>query len=188
MKKALLCLPFAFFVSVLLVRAQSNCGNGLPCGPVPWRIPNLPDLPSPTYVPTVAITQASGNPGDTPVPTATPTPAATFFDSSQIQNQVGTLQAAVNATQIPLQDFNGTPVDVTAVFSDMSTNSESFFSYAKGVSSLDLGILTPMLLFLFTSMLGVIVVKLFTFALPFLLAIFGLIRRIYHVIMDFIPL
>jgi hypothetical protein len=104
-----------------------------------------------------------------------------------LQGQVATLQAVIAATQIPIQDIQGTPVNATAIFNEMAENTDTFFSYAKGVAGLDLGILTPLLGFLFTSMVGVILVKLFTFALPVILGILGLIRRVYHVIMDFMP-
>lgn len=80
MKRFVLLVGLFLLSSVTL--AQGDCGNGLPCGPLPWDLPVFPNLQSPTPI----TGEVDADPNQTPsatftataTPTATSTPTATF--------------------------------------------------------------------------------------------------------------
>lgn len=170
-------------------RAQnSDCGNGLPCGSIPWPLPNPPQLASPTPLPTIGVTL--NPPTQTPGgPTATPAPTQAGFavDTSGIGNQFGTLQALAGATEQMIV-VSGTPQSASAQLDTLAENSTTFFSYVRGLSELSLGGLTPLISFLVISFLVVIGVKAITLILPVLMAIFNFLKGLVQLVLDFIPL
>jgi hypothetical protein len=117
----------------------------------------------------------------TPLPTWTP-----FVDTSDLNNSVSTLDAMVNATDIPISDLNGTPVNTTTV-TDLADNTASIFGYARGLSEINFGALTPLITFLFTAFLIFLFVKAVLFLLPVFAALLGFIRKIVEFILGFIP-
>lgn len=183
---ALLCLP-------LPALAQNNCGNGLPCGSVPWRLPQLPKLASPTPMPTVVLTAVIPTPGPgtpTYTPTAVPTNAPTatgVFDTSGIDSQVATLQYMAEATQAVIYNAEGTPVGLEGV-EELGDNAGQFFGYAKGLAETSFGSLSPVISFSLVSMITIIGVKLVTFVLPILSSILAMFKSLIQLIMDFLPL
>lgn len=186
------CLVFLLVLlyGAITVQAQSDCGNGLPCGPIPWPLPRLPDLQSPTPMPTVVITQAAAAPPDG-TPTATPTATPTFIpgtlDTTGIDDNLATLQKLIETTPETIYNIEGTPVDTEAVFTELGENAGDFFGYAKGMTNVTFGAWTPLVSFTLLAMVTVISVKLLGFLLPFLMVIFGIIRKIVQLILDFLP-
>lgn len=178
------------FWGVSIIRAQDDCGDGLPCGRIPWDLPVLPGLPSPTPMPTSGVTIAP--PTQTPSgPTATPIPptagAGGFdLDVSGINDQFATLQSMAEATE-QVVVVSGTPVSSSEQLDTLAADSYTFFGYVRAVGSLDLGGLTLILGFILTSFIVVVAVKSITFILPVLLALFNFIRSVISVILDFIP-
>lgn len=175
-------------LSAAVVAAQDDCGDGLPCGKLPWDLPYLPVLNSPTPMPTIAVTQVSGDVGaGTPTPTPAPsiTPALELGD---FNNQIATLSAVMAATPYTVNDLNGTPVDSNAVYTELGSNAGTFFGYVRSVQSISFGALTPLVGLGFLALVLVISVKLATFFVPLGAAIFGIVRKVVSVVLDFIPL
>lgn len=189
MKRLLLIL--ILLAAIALPVLAGDCGNGLPCGPLGWTLPPLPVLPSPTFMPTLAITAIAPTQVSGAVPTAPAIPTApplVEVDTSGIGDQMATLNAVVAATSVPIVDLNGTPVDTDASFTELGDNAGQFFGYARSLSEASVGELTPLLAFGLLSFVVVIAVKIPTYLLPIAAAVFGLIRKIVQVILEFIPL
>jgi hypothetical protein len=170
--------------------AQDNCGDGLPCGRIPWSLIVLPPLSSPTPAPTLNF-QVTSPPPPSATPsgpaTGTPGPAATIVDGSQIGEQVSTLQAVWQQTPIPILDASGTPVSVDTQFQQIGSNAGTIFGYARTLSGLNIGRLTPLITFFFTAFVVVVGLRVSTFVLPFLATVFGIVRKAVQLILDFIP-
>lgn len=102
MRKVLILFVLVMMSSPAL--AQSDCGNGLPCGPIPWRLPQFPDLSSPTPMPTLEIPESDinppGQPTATPAPINTATPIA--LDTGEIESQLDTLNTLLQQTPLAL--------------------------------------------------------------------------------------
>lgn len=191
MKSALLlCLLMLVSLPSL---AQSDCGNGLPCGVVPWQLPVYPTLESPTPIFTpISVITATPNltvtATSTPSPTLTPsiTPTGTQSGQGFFDDFVLTLEAQGSATPFEIE-INGTPVsDLGADV--IEENSEFFFSYMKGFLGGNwAGPFTP-LLQLAGFMIGFIIFMLLksilTFSLAMLLKLLGALKNF---ILDFIP-
>jgi len=171
-----------------------ECGNGLPCGALPWLLPSLPRLLSPTPFPTVLYTAVPTNTpssGATPLPTAAPLPTVTLrptddFDVGEIENRVATLEALVGSTQVPIS-LNGTPFDFTAGSSEIGTNAGTLFGYIRGVTSMSFGVMQPIITFVFFGGAFILVVKSTQLILPIVSVIFGFLRKIVQLVLDFIP-
>ena len=187
MSKLRAALFLTSLILVVEVVRAGECGNGLPCGSIPWPQPNPPPLVSPSPMPTIGVTvnPPTATPGG---PTATPAPTDVSFDIdvSGINDQFATLQNLAEATE-PVILVSGTPVNSGTQLQAVATNSYQFFGYVRGVSELDLGGLTPFLLFIFTSFVVVVSVKSLTFILPVLIALFNFIRGIVSLVLDFLP-
>lgn len=184
-------LFIALLVLVLAVpvAAQDDCGDGLPCGKIPWDLPVLPALPSPTPMPTQAFTAIPPTPG-AGTPTWTPSPTATesaSVDTDVLGDQVATLGAVINSTPGTINDLNGTPVNANEVYEELGENAGTFFGYVRGITEASFGELSPLFNFTFLGLLVVISVKLLTFLLPVGAAMFGIIRNVISLIRDFIP-
>lgn len=177
------------------VGVQRECGNGLPCGQIPWRLPSLPRLVSPTPFPTANPSQVAAS-----IPTATvtpqgfgsispytPAPIENIWDSDAIGNQIGTLDAAMSGTSLPVYNGSGTPVDRDTMMDSVLDDTQLFFSYAKGFQDASFGSISPLVTFSLTALMIVLFTKVLTIALPVIMVIVGFIRRIIELILDFIP-
>ncbi len=185
-KCRVLILVAASMLTFNFVRA-GECGDGLPCGSIPGPQPNPPQLQSPTPMPTIGVTL--NPPTQTPGgPTATPAPTEAGFaiDVGGINDQFGTLQSVVEATD-PVVSVSGTPVSANLQLSTLAAGSYTFFGYVRGISELDLGGLTIFLGFAILSFVVVLSVKSITFLLPVLIAIYNFIKGIISIVLDFIP-
>lgn len=170
--------------------AQRDCGDGLPCGRLYWDLPLLPEMPSPTPMPTIVITAVGTAPPaeSTEEPTLTPAPTGTIqADFSGLADQLGTLQAAVNATPVEVE-IDGTPVDTQSQLEDLGEDAGTFFGYVRGFSSVNLGGLTPFITFIIGSLVLVLAVKSLGFILPIAAVVFRLILRIVEVVRKLIGL
>lgn len=140
-------------------------------------------------MPTIAITaalptQTPGGPTATPTPTIPP--ATSAIDTSGIDSQFATLQAVIEATE-QVVTVDGTPVGAMDQLDNLATDSYTFFSYIKAVTEFDLGGMTPLLSFVVLSLLVVISVKVITFSLPLLGALYRFIKSLIDIVLGFIP-
>lgn len=180
---------WAILVVILLiaqpVAAQGDCGHGLPCGPIPWPLPQLPVLESPTPFET-AVFEATNTPeGPTPTPSVTPTPSNTpeptpAVDTDPIQDSIATLQAMLD-TELPEVDAD---LDDTE---ELTTSAGTFFAYIKAVLGLHLGPLNPLMAFLLFLISWFLGVKIVLFILPFAGLVWGFVRKLIQLILEFIP-
>ncbi len=187
MRHLLICAVMLILGASLVV-AQDDCGDGLPCGKIPWSIPPLPQVESPTPMPTIGVTisvptQTPGGATATPAPTSTPN-----LDTSGISDQMGTLQSVMASTPLSVSDLNGTPVNTDDTFTELGSNAGTFFGYIRTISTVGFGQMTPLVSFAFIAMVVVISIKASGFIIPLGAAIFGIIRKVIGLILDFLPL
>lgn len=171
----LITVIIVLILGSLPVMAQ-NC-DGLPCGSIPWSIPALPRLASPTPFPTVYATATSGSdpsPGD---PTAT-------LDASGIGVQQGNLENFLSATPQAVL-LNGTPQGLDA--SGLATDGSLVISYIKAVTGADFGVLSPLIAFLVFILTFTMAVKLIEIFIPFSAVIFRGIKTAFQLVADFLP-
>lgn len=183
--RRLICLCLLAFSS-LTVAAQ--CGS--PCQPVAWPLPTWPALTSPTPPP-----DPSGNVVPTATPTGTlsatltPTGTATApLDAGGIGGSLATLQFVVGGTVPPLANPSGTPFSVTDLLATAEADTTDFWGYAKGIADADFfGPFAPFatLAVVFISLL--LVVKSTTFLLPIGFALFGVLRKVISLLLEFLP-
>lgn len=163
----------------------NNCDELLPCGPLPWALPSLPDLSSPTPLPT-SVSNPTGVPTDTSgfliIPTSTPA-----FDVSEMNDAMGTLQAYANGTAYPIVDLQGTPYNSANELATLTANTSTAFGYARGLADISFGPLTPLVTFTFTAIFTFLFFNTFKFLFPMIIAVFGVIRKIVQLILDFLP-
>lgn len=177
-------VAIAVLIGSVPINGQNDCGNGLPCGPVPWPLPDLPILVSPSPYPTV-VYQATDTPvpiiTDTPVPTEAPTntiaPTVTL-PATQIGDQIGTLQAVIEATE---------PVVSGADFDNLGGDAGEFIGYVRGVAEIDLGFLNQLITLAIVGLGYVISVKVLQFSAPIIAVFVGVIRKIIQFVLGFIP-
>jgi len=187
MKRLLIFCLLVFAVSTP-VNAQQDCGNGLPCGPLPWSLPLLPDLLTPTRFPTVIVTMTLT---PTPImitvtPGGGPTPQPTgFIDLGNLEDKVATLEAILEATEEVVEDIDGGAFDEDS--QDLSGNAQEMFGYIRGLSGVHFGPLTAPVSFLLFSLVFTLASQILFFVVPIGAAIFGFIRKIITLIMDFLP-
>lgn len=174
---------FLVLLGAIPVSAQSrNCDSGLPCGPLPWALPELPNLASPTPMPTIVLTDESGS--IDPGATETPTPPGLDLDLGGIDSSFATLNAIMASTPMVLLNPEGTE---EPIIGGLDENAEMFFSYAKGMTTDWAGPIAPLVSLTLTGFVTVISVKIITFVLPLVSAVFGIIRKIISLILDFLP-
>lgn len=177
-RRALLVLTILLLGATVV---QAQCVNNKPCGPVPWTLPQLPTLVTPTPFPTVLVTSASGNvPTPTGTLTATPTPTGTLgLDTGAISEQMGTLQSVMEATpEVILNRAQGF---------DLAGNALMIFNYVLGLQTIHFGIFTPLIQFIFFGLFFVIAVKFSGYLLPIIATLVGLLRKLVQLVLDFIP-
>lgn len=174
----LIVVALALFMIVGVTIAQ-QCDHNLPCGRVPWDMPSFPLLLSPTKIPTVVATSVGGNPL-TPTSTPTPSPTGTFiFDPSDLNDQLGTLQAIAGAT--PMQADNpNTPAN----FGESVT---LFFGYARGISTISFGVFTPIVGLIFFGFFFWLGLQVLFFLLPVISSLIGVIRKVLNLVLEFLP-
>lgn len=191
MKRRTLLTFFVLLSIPLWASAQSSCGNGLPCGPLPWPMPKFPILVSPSPMPTIGITAvptSGGSPTATSAPTETPAPTGTVIsDFTSLSDQMATLQGMLLATSEPVE-INGTAIDSDEYLATSVAGSTTFFSYVRAFSDVDVGFLGQIINFALVSFAVVIAIKLATFILPMLGTLFGIILGAVQFFISFFKL
>lgn len=196
-------------------RGSRDCGNGLPCGPIPWNLPSYPVLesptPMPTFVasatptvtftpsPTLTPTNFTPSPTFTPTSTAsatfTPTITATFtatftltplFDTGPLDDALATAGAALDATPITVE-IDGTPVTVLDQIATAAPGVADLFGRVKGIFGSDWGPFTPPVQALVVSIGVTFVVILLANASTIAGFVVGIVRKIYTAITDLLP-
>lgn len=188
MRQQLLIILIVLAGALTPVAAQ-NCG-GLPCGAIPWQIPEFPALSSPTPYPTSAITATptatatpTNAPTNTPQPTASPT-----VDFASLGGGVGALEGMLTGTPQTIYNAQGTPVAVGTLASGYNTNAVMALSYIKALQGADFGVITPLIQFFVGALVFVLAIKLLEMSIPFIAILFGALRRVVQLVLDFIPL
>lgn len=178
--KMIALIPLLLFPA--LPGDMQGCQQGSQCEGIPWSVPQLPALSSPSPFPTTGIT-AVFTPTRTPTPlpgtsTAPPTPTA-GIDTGDISEQLSTLQALANATPIQMGG-NVAPQNV-------SGNVARIYGYVRGMEQVNFGMFTPLLQLAFFAFFSFGGVYLFFLVAPFLASMIGLIRRVIQTLLDFLP-
>lgn len=176
MRFVLLCMVFLAFAGG--INAQDDCGRGLPCGPVPWALPNYPPLITPTAFTSGFVLTPTATPSPTATPTKTPTftpephvTATAFFDLDFIGDNVATASALIEGTQVPVLDGEGNELEFAG-------NAGVFFSYAKGLATGDtFGVYTPFILIILSLLALSFTFAMLSFTLPFAALILGLMVK-----------
>jgi hypothetical protein len=181
----------AVFLLLLLFAFPAAAQCGVPCQPVQWPLPTWPALVSPTpladvsglvptYTPTGTIT-----PGASLTPTATLTP---FVDAGDVGSSLATLEFIVAGTVPPLANPSGTPFTLPDMLATAEADTSQFWGYSKGISESNfLGPFAPFATLLMVFMLTLFLVKGSTFLLPIGFALFGVIRKVVSLLLDFLP-
>lgn len=165
------------------------CGNGLPCGPVPWPVPQLPIILSPTPIPT-AVIQATAVPSDptsTPQPTSTPIPTIPDeqIDTDDLEDVIGDIEDIVNQTAVP--DFGN--VDGTEIGweSADSLSTSAFWGLVRGLLGINIGVFQPVFVAGIIAVFTITFVKSTTLILPVVAFAIGMIRKAVEFVVKFIP-
>ena len=162
-----------------------------PVGPLPWPVPVLPYLRSPTPWPTVATPTplaATYTPSPTATATLTPTPPATPHDTEHesMATLVGQNQEAIQTLQA-LDGQTAGDLSMATAAAQVGDYAGQFFAYAKGLELFNIkgtgGVVTFMLL----AFLFVILVILGTAILPMLATLANWIVKILRLLGEFIP-
>jgi hypothetical protein len=183
--RKLLIACITFIVVAAPVTAQ-DCGNGLPCGAIPWPLPGAPGLSSPTPMPTINVDDIDQNPNpgqptNTPTPQPTPTSIGEDLGVVSLEDQIATLQALVDATPIVVAEQG---VDTP----DLGSGASTVFGLVLAIQGVHFGVLTPLVTFGFFMLFFVISFKTAFIILPVVAVIFGFVRKVVNTILEFIPL
>lgn len=178
-----------FTIALMLLMAQTslaqngNCGNGLPCGSIPWDLPDFPKMESPTPIPDIY-----NDPSAPPQATATATMSSTeIADLDTAYNSLATIESIMQSTPV-LIEIEGTPTNADDYILQTISDSETMFSYIKGLSSVSFGKMQPLIEF---TLIAFPVVFLTMFSKYFIIigaVVLGFIRKILTLLFDFLPL
>ena len=92
----------------------------------------------------------------------------------------------LDATPISV-DVNGTPISVSTQIAETGAGIEDIFGKAKGILGADWGPFTPLFQAFLTTVAVTFLVVAITYSGPIIGFIFGIVRKIYSAIMEFIP-
>lgn len=103
-----------------------------------------------------------------------------------IADQVSTLTAQLNATPYQLE-IGGTAIAPESMFDELGENAETIFAVMHGIAGVSFGPFTPLIV-VFMLSVGITALLYFSRAiLTIAAAIYGFIRRLIQLILDFIP-
>lgn len=131
---------------------NTNCEGDLPCGPLPWQLPILPVLVSPTPF---TVWDISGNPGD---PEESDESMYGFFDD-------------ITSTSLEIGELDEETIE------QISLNTSLFMGYVNAVRQIDLGVMTPAVVFMFGLAAASISLKLILLMAPVIALIIGVVRK-----------
>lgn len=169
--------------------AAAQCGS--PCQPVQWPLPTWPALTSPTPPPD----PSSGNVVPTATPTGTlgatltPTGTATApLDAGGIGGSLATLQFVVGGTVPPLANPSGTPFTIPDMLATAEADTTDFWGYTKGIADANFfGPFAPFATLAVAFIFLLLLVKGSTFLLPVAFALFGVLRKVISLLLEFLP-
>lgn len=185
--RTVLALVLILLMAAPAVAQISDCGQGMPCGPVPWRLPVLPRLSSPTPVPTASV--STGTTPGAPTPTAPPLATLNAVDTAPIAEQVSTLTWLMYSTPVGISSWDGSFAEATSEADTLAANSTTFLGYIKGLGAVNFGTtLTPLVWFFLAGFVLTLTLSLTNIMAPIIAVVFGAFRRIVSTIMDFLPL
>jgi hypothetical protein len=134
---------------------------------------------TPAEIAILANASPSGTPSATNDARCGPAPIPTSpVDISGITNTMATLQT------LPINQVG--IANPQAGF-DLYSGTATFFSYVLGIQSINLGILTPVVTFIFWSFFSFVGIKVAFILLPIIAALVGVIRKILGLVLDFLP-
>lgn len=142
--------------------------------------PSLTRTPFPTWTPT-------RTPTITYTPSASPTPInygptnTPFFDHASIAHEAETLEGLFEST--PIISSSGTPITFENQIAPIATNVTDFVGYAKGITELSLGPAAPLANLLILGISLIIFLKVMTFLLPVLVAMYKMIVQVVGMVM-----
>jgi hypothetical protein len=178
-------------------KCDNASGSLAPCGALPWALPGLPVLVSPTPyqlrdTPTPIVYTATPSPTFTFTPSPTvATPTATI-DNSVLHGDMATM-AAGGIEVITTLDINpeislgGSSDPVATTSASLSNYSRTFFSYVRGLTLFNMtgtGGITGWLLLALALVIGTVIA---TNLIPIIGAIYRLIMRVIELVAQFIP-
>ncbi|OPZ62931.1 MAG: hypothetical protein BWY85_01918 [Firmicutes bacterium ADurb.Bin506] len=192
-------LLLLLFVTADLATAQGTATPGActplnPCGALPWPLPRLPVIKSPTPLPTVPTptpvvvtmtTTATATPSMTP--TQTPTPAPRLTEQSVAATLAGSSGDAV-ATLAAMGDDGIGGLLMSTAAAQIGGYAGTFFAYAKGLQLFNIKGAGGVVGFLLLLFFGVILVKLSLAVLPLMSVFVRWIIDVLRLILDFLPL
>lgn len=172
------------FIGLQPIHAQNtDCGNGLPCGSIPWPQPNPPQLKSPTPIPT--STPRPDLSGDTGSGTATP--IGGNLGGGDIGDQVATI-SGYQPTPVAVMNASMTPIGLSEQVDLIRQDTAVVFGYVRGLSNIHFGKMTILISFLLAAFTLVTFIKGWTILLPIVATVIGTFRKIVSFIMEFIPI
>lgn len=189
MRRAVTLLLLIGILAPALTVSAQDCGAGLPCGPVPWQLPNLPDLSSPTPFPTVLVTSGATvtpTPGPTSTGTITATPTLTLTPSPTSLVDIEALNDSFATLQIVMEATEESVFDRSTGF-DLPGNATNVIGLILGLQNVHFGVFTPFIQFIFFGLFFFLGIKVTFFLLPVLMMLVGFIRKIVEFILAFIP-
>jgi len=178
------------------VSAQ-DCGNGLPCGPIPWPLPVMPELVSPTPINRdvdLFPTEESGL-----VDTPTPSPTWTLIPSATLAPTLtpAWTQEALDGALATAQALGtATPQAVTVDGQEIGMESASsnvgaiglLFGYLKGIPTSLFGPFSPLIATFFAGFGIKLFIDNFSILTKMVIVGIGLVRKVVQLILEFIPL
>jgi hypothetical protein len=171
--------------------SAQSCGNGLPCGPVPWQLPNLPDLKTPTLVPTSIYASTPGSSSYPSIPGITPPPQSLALPEigvgeTGLDGVVQQMEIYLTATPICILDVSGQCIEQDP----QAYAPEPFliFGYFRGLAGVNFGIFNPLIWFLLAAFTSILGMKFANIILPVVAVLLGLVRKFVNLILNFLPL
>lgn len=180
------------------VSAQCNPDDPLcPSGAMPWPVPRLWPLDSPTPytpVPTPTALPITGTPTPTPTVTNTPTITPTFPSFGTEQADYATLSADIDILLQTVGPMAGTPVNVGDAPWPLATTAAqlgevagNFFGYVKGINIMSVRGTEGILFWLLLCLAFVIGVTIITNLIPLIGAIINWVIKIGQLLGEWIP-
>lgn len=117
----------------------------------------------------------SPTPDGSCIPFATATPP---LDMSGVLDTMATLQS------LPV---NQVGIENPQAGFDLYSGTGTFFSYVLGIQNVNLGIFTPIIIFIFWSFFSFIGIKVAFILLPIVSGLIGVLRRVIQLVLDFLP-
>lgn len=159
---------------------RRDCGYGLPCGPVPWALPRYPEMATEAPPLDIALT---------PTPTLEPTDTSGDVIFATGTPSIGESIGGVSDTMATMQALIVAPTLDPAMLDELGINAGMVMGVVRGVSDTGMfGRFQPIVSLMTVVLVVVVVMGVVSFIATFASSIIGIGRKIYHAVMDFIPL